>query len=126
MKPLLDLLLTQPGLLADHALAYTQLASQEAAVFSKVCRRRLVLTASALCCASLACGLAGVSCMLWYVSALAPGVFPWPLVLTPMLPALVGIWCLLQLKAANAQPQFEKLRLQWMADQILLNEMRTR
>lgn len=123
MKPLLDLLVTQPSLLADHALAYAKLAAQESAGFSRICKRRLLLTACALCCASLACGLAGVAFMLWFVSPVAREVFPWPLVATPLLPAALFVWCLTQLNAAKAHPSFEKVRQQLKADRVLLQEM---
>jgi hypothetical protein len=123
MKPLLDLLVTQPGLLADHALAYAELAAQESAGFARICKRRLLLAACALCCASLACGLAGVAFMLWFVSPAAHEVFPWPLVAIPSLPAAVSVWCLTQLNAAKAQQSFEKLRQQLNADKVLLQEM---
>ena len=125
MNPLLDLLVAQPGLLADHALAYADLATQEAAGFSKVCKRRILLTASALCCATVACALIGVSVMLWFVSPLAHEGFPWPLVITPLVPLLAFSWCMVQLHAVASEPSFAKIRQQWMADRVLLNEMKT-
>jgi hypothetical protein len=124
MSPLLDLLVAQPGLLADHALAYADLATQEATGFSRVWKRRILLTASALCCATVACALAGVSFMLWFVSPLAHEGFPWPLVITPLVPLLAFSWCMVQLHAVASEPSFGKIRQQWMADRVLLREMK--
>lgn len=124
MIVLLDLLVAQPGLLANHALAYADLATQEAAGFSRMWKRRILLTASALCCATVACALAGVSFMLWFVSPLAHESFPWPLVITPLLPLLVFSWCVVQLQGIASEPSFGKVRQQLMADRVLLREMK--
>lgn len=124
MNPLLDLLVAQPGLLADHAMAYADLATQEAADFTRVCKRRILLTVSALCCATVACALAGVSFMLWFVSPLAHESFPWPLIITPLVPVLAFSWCMVQLHTVASEPSFGKVRQQWMADRVLLREMK--
>ena len=107
MNPLWDVLATQPKLVAEHALAYAQLAGQEAAEFSRLLQRRLLLAISALCCAMLSLGLAGVAVMLWFVSPV---------------PALGLGWCLVQLGSTNARQSFERLRQQWAADGALFKE----
>lgn len=123
MHPLLDLLVAQPALLADHALAYVELTAQEAAEFSRLCKRRLVLTVYAVCCATLACALAGVAFMLWFVSPLAQSSFPWPLVITPLLPLAALLWCLMRLNAVAGETGFGGVHRQLIADKALLSEM---
>jgi len=123
MHPLLDLLVTQPALLADHALAYVELTAQEAAQYSRAFKRRMVLTATALCCATLACALAGVACMLWFVSPIAHEGFPWPLVVVPLLPLVALLWCMNKLDAVVDEPGFDGVRNQLIADKALLSEM---
>ena len=44
----------EAGDAAVYALAYVELTAQEAAEFSRLCKRRLVLTVYAVCCATLA------------------------------------------------------------------------
>lgn len=122
MSPLLNLLVSQPKLLAGHAMAYAQLASSEAAEFSTLCKRRLVLSACALCFATLSIGLAGVAWMLWYVSPVAQHGIPWPLIIVPVIPALGLAWCLAQLSAKSNPQGFEKTRQQLAADTLLFKE----
>jgi len=112
MHPLLDLLVAQPALLADHALAYVELTAQEATEFSRQCQRRVLLIACSLCCATSAGVLAGVAWMLWYVSPLAP--------LVPL--AALG-WCLMKLHAVAGETGFVKVREQLIADKALLSEV---
>lgn len=123
MHPLLDLLVAQPALLADHALAYVELTAQEAAQYSRVFKRRILLTVCAVCCATLACALAGVAFMLWFVSPLAQSSFPWPLVITPLLPLVALLWCLMKLKAVAGETGFDRVQQQLLADKALLSEM---
>lgn len=123
MHPLLDLLVSQPALLADHALAYVELAAQEGADFSRLCMRRIRLTACALCCATAACVLAGVAFMLWFVSPLAHEGFPWPLVIPPLLPLAALLWCLMKLKAIAGETGFEAVHRQLLADKALMSEV---
>lgn len=123
MHPLLDLLVSQPALLADHALAYVELAAQEGADFSRLCRRRLRLTVYALCCATAACVLAGVAFMLWFVSPLAQSSFPWPLVIPPLLPLAALLWCLIKLNAIAGEAGFAGVRRQLLADKALMSEV---
>mgnify|MGYP000854624884 FL=1 len=122
MNPLWDVLATQPKLVADHALAYAQLAGQEAAEFSRLLQRRLLLAISAMCCAMLSLGLAGVAVMLWFVSPVVHATIAWPLLIVPLVPALGLAWCLVQLGSTNARQSFERLRQQWAADGALFKE----
>jgi hypothetical protein len=122
MNPLWDVLATQPKLAADHALAYAQLAGQEAAEYSNLLQRRLLLAISALCCATLSLGLGGVAVMLWFVSPAVHAVLPWPLWIVPLVPALGLAWCLVQLGSTNTRQSFERLRQQWTADAALFIE----
>ncbi len=122
MNPLWDVLATQPKLVADHALAYAQLAGQEAAEYSGLLQRRLILAISALCCATLSLGLGGVAVMLWFVSPVVQTTVPWPLLIVPLVPALGLGWCLVKLTSTNARQSFERLRQQWAADGALFKE----
>lgn len=122
MSPLLNLLVTQPKLLAGHAMAYAQLASSEAAEFSTLWKQRLVLSVCALCFATLCLGLTGVAWMLWYVSPSVQHGTPWPLIIVPLVPALGLAWCLLQLGAKTHPQSFEKTRQQLAADTLLFKE----
>ncbi len=123
MHPLLNLLVAQPALLADHALAYVELTAQEAAEFSKLWKRRGLLMAYALCSAISACVLAGVAFMLWFVSPLAQASFPWPLVVAPLVPLVAFLWCLMKLNAAAGETGFGGVHQQLMADKALLREV---
>lgn len=123
MHPLLDLLVTQPALLADHALAYLELTAQEAAEFSRLCKRRVLLTVYALCCATSACVLAGVAWMLWFVSPLAQSSFPWPLVIAPLAPLAALLWCLMKLNAVAGETGFGGVHRQLIADKAMLSEV---
>ena len=119
--PLLQLLAVRPQLLADHAEAYGELARAELDGMTTEWRRRALRGVVGLFALCLGIGLAGVALMLWAsLPALGPPAW-WALTTVPLVPLLVGLWCLLGLSADSTKPAaFSSLRAQLRADLQLL------
>jgi hypothetical protein len=120
--PLLQLLVTQPALVADHAAGYAELLGQELGVASSTWRKRLLLGAMGLCWAMVALVLSGVALMLWATGILAPGAQSWLLVVTPLVPATCAIVCWLAWRAQARTVAFEHLMVQMRADASILRQ----
>ncbi len=117
---LLRLVATQPQLAVDHAEAYAGLVAAEAQAASASWRKRLLWAAVSLCCAGVACVLAGVAAMLWAALPLAHMPTPWALIGVPLVPAL-GAWVAgLASHSASQHPSFSQLQRQLSADVALL------
>jgi|APCry1669188879_1035177.scaffolds.fasta_scaffold04984_3 uncharacterized membrane protein YqjE len=123
MHPLLQLLVTEPGLLADHAAGYARLLEVEIAdVRASGLRRTLWL--AALCGGwSVAALLAGVALMLWAVSPVVSTHAGWVLVLTPLCPLALGCAALWVLSRPRSGQAFDTIRQQFQSDLDLLREM---
>ena len=122
MHPLLQLLTTQPHLLADHAQAYGELAGVELARVSTAWKRRAVLGAVGLVCLAVTAVLAGVALMFWATIPVAQMPAPWLLVVTPLATAVVAVGCLLALRTGDEPGAFEEIRQQVQADIAMLRE----
>ena len=122
MHPLLQLLTTQPHLLADHAQAYGELAGAELARVSTVWKRRAVLGAVGVVCLGVTAVLAGVALMFWATIPVAQMPAPWMLVVTPLATAVVAVGCLLALRTGDEPGAFEEIRQQVQADIAMLRE----
>jgi hypothetical protein len=120
---LLRLITTRPQLLVDHAQAYAELAHADLDVVASAWKRQLRLAATALCSAAVATVLAGVALMLWAVIPAAQIEAPWALVVAPLLPALVALWCLLAARAVGGQQAFGNLKEQVQADLLMLRQV---
>jgi hypothetical protein len=123
IHPLLQLIATQPQLLADHAEAYAELMASEIGAVSAVWKRRAVLNAVALCCLVVAAILAGVALMLWAVIPAAQMQAPWALIAAPLPPAAAALWCLMAARVQGDGGAFENLRRQLAADMVMLREV---
>ena len=125
MHPLLNLLATQPQLLADHVEAYAELAAAEAGEACGIWKRRALLYAAALCSLGVAAVLAGVALMLWAVTPAVNIHSLWALFAGPLLPAAFAAGCLVAANARNDIVPFETLRQQLRADITMLREAGT-
>ena len=123
MHPLLHLLMTRPELLSEHAQAYAELAVYEASDMVAAGRRRLLWSAAALCCATAAVVLAGVALMLAVTLPDTHSAAMWTLLLTPCVPLLGTLACVLTLRAHQSTPAFAELREQLSTDLQLLREV---
>jgi uncharacterized membrane protein YqjE len=123
MHPLLHLLMTRPELLGEHAQGYAELAGQEISDLTATARSRLLWGAAALCCATAALVLAGVALMLALALPETRNAAVWALLLTPCLPLLGALACVLRWRAHQRAPAFAKLREQLRADLELLQEV---
>lgn len=123
IHPLLQLIATQPQLLADHAEAYAELMASEIGAVAAVWKRRAVLNAIALCCLAVAAILAGVALMLWAVIPAAQMQAPWALIAAPLPPAAAALWCLMAARLQGDGGALENLRRQFAADVEMLREV---
>jgi uncharacterized membrane protein YqjE len=123
MHPLLHLLMTRPELLGEHAQAYAELVGSEINDLATATRQGVLWSAAALCCAAATLVLAGMALMLALALPQTRSDAPWALLLTPCLPLLGALACVLRLRATQRAPAFAKLREQLRADLELLQEV---
>ena len=121
--PLLHLVASRPELLVEHAQGYVDLASAEVSAVSARWKRGALLSAAALCCLVAALVLVGVALMLWAAIPSVQMPAPWLLVVVPLPPLALALWCLLAARAPAAGGAFEQLRRQLNADMALLREV---
>lgn len=123
LHPLLQLIATQPHLLADHAQAYANLVTVEVEELTDTWRRRAFLVTVATLCMALAVGLAGVAILLW--SALPASLMraPWALVAVPSILVAASVACMLVVRSERRSDSFGSLRQQVRADLMMLREM---
>jgi uncharacterized membrane protein YqjE len=120
---LLRLFLTKPHLLADHAHAYAALASVEIEAASARYQRRLWLGAAALCSLGAAVVLAGVAVMLWAVTPDENIRSLWAVIGAPLLPLLVGLYCMFRVRERSPVGLFETLLHQVRTDLDVLGKV---
>ncbi|WP_394787259.1 hypothetical protein [Rhodoferax sp.] len=125
MSPLLRLVATQPHLLVDHVEAYADLFAEEVSQVSSAWKWSTVLHLLALCSLGVAAVLAGVALMFWAVVPVSDMPMPWVLVVTPLLPVVITIGCLLAARQHTAANGFDNLRKQLKADIGMLREVGT-
>lgn len=125
MHPMLHLIASRPSLLAQHAGAYAELVNAEVQAVIASGKRRALLVLVALCCIGVAAVLTGVALMLWGVIPQANMQAPWALVAVPVVPALLGLICLMSARSSTSNAGFDNLRAQVQADLALLNEAST-
>lgn len=123
LTPLFRLMATRPQLLAEHAEAYGELALLEFREASALWQRRALFKGlgwSSLIVALLLAGVAGL-----LAAALPPTGMPapWALIAIPLLPAVVGVACLMAAGPAAQMGSFHRLRQQLQADRRLLREL---
>lgn len=116
---LLRLVAAQPELLAEHAQGYLQLAAEEMACFLAYCRLRLWLTVCAVCSATAAVVLSGVSLLLWAMAPVEPLAGAWLLWWVPAVPALLAFACVLRLRAMIERRPWRAMQAQWALDEAI-------
>lgn len=127
IHPVFQLIASRPQLLAEHAAGYGELLSNEFARIGSAWKRRLLLVLVGLCCLGVTVVLAGVAVMLWASTGAASAAgLSWVLVAVPLVPALLGLWCLLRARQPVGPPAFAVLGEQWQADLLLLREAGSR
>jgi hypothetical protein len=122
MHPLLQLLVTQPGLLGEHAQAYAELLASELSDLKQAGKHRLIWAAAAVGLGLPGVVFAGVALMLW---AALPNLTPmatWVLRATPGLPLLAALACLARWYALNTAVPLAHLKEQIKADMQLFKE----
>jgi hypothetical protein len=120
MHPVFRLIAAQPMLLAGHVGAYAGLVSEELLTSAAAVQRRLLWQLAGALSLSVAAVLAGVALLLW--ASLPPGSAPagWLFVVTPLLPAALGLWAGWRAQAhPNGEP-WARLRAQLAEDADLL------
>ena len=122
IHPLLRLIATQPQLLADHAESYAELVGEELGKTTVVWKRRVLLSATALCLVGVAAVLAGVALMLWAALPVLSINAPWALVAAPVLPALAALWCAYE-GQRDTGDFFRELKQQIATDIVMLREV---
>jgi uncharacterized membrane protein YqjE len=122
MHALLNLVVREPQLFADHAQAYAELAAADMQALFTACKRQAQLRAVALCCFGVAVVLAGVALMLWAITPVLPEQALWVLYGVPLAPLLLAAWCLRASLQAPAEEPFKRLREELRADRALFCE----
>lgn len=123
IHPLFTRLVAQPGLFAEHAGAYAELAAAEAQQLGLRLKRQLVLALAGAICALLGVGLAGAAALLAAAVPVQTMPAPWVLWLVPAAPLAVAVLCALLLWRMQSAPAFALLRSQFTADAQLLTEV---
>ncbi len=123
LHPLFRTLATRPELLAEHAGAYLELASAEAAEAATRLRVRAVLTVAAAGCAALGIGLAGVALLLLAVVPTAQMPAPWALAAVPAVPLLAALGMWAWQRQNRLDLSFALLREQLALDRALLAQL---
>ena len=123
MHPLLQLLVTRPGLLVDHAEGYAELVGSEVTSAAAAWKRRVLLLAAGLVCLGVAVVLAGVAVMLCAIAPPLTTAALWVLIATPLVPAALGLGCLVGARNGAQADAFGSLRQQARADLALLREV---
>jgi uncharacterized membrane protein YqjE len=126
MHPLLHLLMTQPGLLGEHAQGYAALLGSEITEIKQVGQRYLLWSAATAVCTAAALVLAGVALMLWAMAPVLPAMptgATWALCATPCLPLAAACFCLQKMRAPMSADAFAQTREQLKTDMQLLKEI---
>lgn len=123
IHPFFTRLVSQPGLFAEHAGAYAELATAEALQLTSRLKRQLLLAVSAALCALLGLGMAGVAALLAAAVPFESMPAPWALWLVPALPLAAAAACGLQLWRMQSVSAFALLRSQFAADARMLVEV---
>jgi uncharacterized membrane protein YqjE len=122
-RTLLQLVSTQPALMADHADAYVKLVTAETRGAVSAWRYQALWRALALAGLMLTLALAGVALMLWAVSPVVTTLGARSLWLVPAVPLVLAGGCLWRSRMRSVPPAFAHLYQQLRADEQLLREL---
>jgi uncharacterized membrane protein YqjE len=123
IHPLLHRLATQPGLFAEHAGGYAELAAIEAKSAVIALRRRALWAAAALLCAAAALMFSGVAVIVAAAVPAAQMPLPWLVAAVPLCAWAVAAACGWAAARSPADTPFVHLREQWAADMQLLRDV---
>ncbi len=120
IHPVFRLAAAQPMLLAAHVGAYAGLVSEELHTGAAAVQRRLLWLLGGALCLTVAAVLVGVALLLW--ASLPPGGAPppWLFVVTPLLPAVLGLAACWRAQTHRSGEPLARLREQLAEDAALL------
>ena len=123
IHPLFTRLVTQPGLFAEHASAYAELAAAEAQQLGTRWKRQLLLAVAAGLCGLIGLALAGMALLL--AAAVPAESMPaaWALWVVPAVPLAAAGGAGFALWRMQSQQIFALLRGQFAEDARLLAEV---
>ena len=123
IHPFFTRLVTQPGLFAEHAGAYAELAAAEAQQLGTRWKRQLLLAALTGVCTLVGLMLAGMALLL--AAALPAAAMPaaWALWVVPLVPLVAAAGAAASLWRMRSVAAFALLRGQIAADARLLDEV---
>ncbi len=122
IHPVFTRLVDQPGLFAEHAAAYFELATAEVRQFGAVWQKRVVLSALAAIAVVLAIGATSTAAMLAGAVVWERMPAPWALWVVPGAIWLFAMGCGVAAWLTRPQPMFSLLRQQFVADVHMLDE----
>lgn len=122
MHPLLQLITTQPALVAEHAEAYAALLGDEIGAASAQWKLRAALLSVAYASAAVAAVLWGVAAMLWAVTPPDEIHAAWVLWLAPAVPLAVTLACVLIARRRASPAAFDTMRRQIQEDMAMWRE----
>jgi uncharacterized membrane protein YqjE len=120
IHPVFRLAAAQPMLLAAHVGAYAGLVSEELHTSAAAVQRRLLWQLGGALCLAVAAVLAGVALLLWVSIATSAAPAAWLFVVTPLLPAAMGLAAFWRAQAHRNGEPLSRLRAQLAEDSALL------
>ena len=123
IHPLFTRLVTQPGLFAEHAGAYAELAAAEAQQLGTRWKRQLLLAVVTGVCTLVGLLLTGMALLLAAAVPMAAMPAAWALWVVPALPLVAAAGAAASLWRMQSVAAFALLRGQIAADARLLDEV---
>lgn len=128
MRPLLQLMASEPELLSEHLQSYAELLGEEVGSFQGQFKRHWVMFTVLALLVTVTLILSGVGLMLWLITPsaqLQQLQVPWALWLVPTgMAALCAVIALI-MKQEERTPGFQALRQQIAADVAMLKQAST-
>jgi uncharacterized membrane protein YqjE len=125
MRPLLQLMATEPELLSDHLQSYAELLGEEVGSFQGQFKRHWVMFAVLALLVTVTLILSGVGLMLWLITPTAQLQqlqTPWALWLVPLVMTMLCGTTAVIMKKEERTPSFQALRQQIAADVAMLKQ----
>lgn len=125
MRPILQLMATEPELLTDHLQSYAELLGEEVGTFQGQFKRHWIMFAVLALLATVTLILGGVALMLWLITPhaqLQQLQVPWALWLVPLGMAVLCAAIAVIMKQEQRTPGFQVLRQQIAADLAMLKQ----
>lgn len=125
MRPLLQLMASEPELLSEHLQSYAELLGEEVGSFQDQFKRHWVMFAVLALLVTVTLILSGVGLMLWLVTPTAQLQqlqLPWALWLVPFGMTALCVTIAVIMKKEERTPGFQALRQQIAADMAMLKQ----